>query len=113
VNEITTLEQLEDALAASQQQPVFLFKHSTACPVSAGAHEKVRQYLNNPNGGEKPTFYLIKVIESRPVSNAIEEKLAVRHQSPQLLLVKGGQAVWNASHYGIHGDAIAEALRNS
>lgn len=110
MKEITSVEQLTDTLSGSNDQPVFIFKHSTACPISAGAHEKVKKYISGPDG-EKPDFYMVKVIESRPISNAVEQQLAIRHQSPQLILVKDGQAVWSASHYGIHADAIADALK--
>jgi bacillithiol system protein YtxJ len=53
---------------------------------------------------------MVKVIESRPVSNAIAEKLAVTHQSPQLILLHSGQEVWNASHHNITGENIESAL---
>jgi bacillithiol system protein YtxJ len=110
VNEISSAEELQRTLDASEQKPLFIFKHSTACPISAGARDKVNTFISRSNGGDMPTFYVVKVIESRPVSNQIEADLGVRHQSPQLILVKGRKAVWSASHYGIDNERIAEAI---
>lgn len=110
VKELTSKDALNDCLSQSQSRPVFIFKHSTACPISAGAYDKVVKYIDQKDGEDLPEFYLVKVIESRPVSNEVEALLSVRHQSPQLILVKGGEAAWSASHYGIHAEAISNAL---
>ena len=110
MNEFTSLDAWEAALEASNEKPIFLFKHSTRCPISAGAHDRVAGFLAHAPEG-RPEFYLIKVIESQPVSNAITETLGVPHQSPQLILVKGRKAVWSSSHYGITEDNIAEAIK--
>ena len=109
MKELTTIEEWEARVAASQTEPFFLFKHSTRCPISAAAYTAVTQYIAKSGAGE-PAFYLVKVIESRHVSNAIAETLGIEHKSPQLILVKGRQAVWDASHYGINGERIKEAV---
>lgn len=109
MRELKSATDLEAALSASEEQPVLLFKHSTACPVSGSAYQRVQSYIND--AGEKaPPVYMVKVIEARPVSNEIAQRLAVTHQSPQMLLVQNRQAVWNASHGGIDGRSIGEAL---
>ncbi len=107
---MSSMEDWEACLAASAQSPVLVFKHSTQCPISAGARRGLIEYL--AHGGPKtPTTYEILVIESRPVSNAIAESLGVPHKSPQLFLVNNGKAQWSASHYGINRDAITEAVK--
>lgn len=110
MKEISTLDEWQEILDASDHQAVFLFKHSTTCPVSAGARDKVNEFLGRANQDSTPPFHIVKVIESRPVSNKIEADLGVRHQSPQLILLKGRKAVWSASHYGIQGGRIREAI---
>jgi bacillithiol system protein YtxJ len=110
VKEITTIEEWESCLVDAAAKPIFMFKHSTRCPISAGAHDAVTRYMAKA-GNEGPEFHLVKVIESRPVSNAITETLGVQHKSPQLILIKNGQAVWSASHYGINAENIAEAVK--
>lgn len=110
MTEITTMEQLEAALGA--EHPVLILKHSTACPVSAGALRRTNEYIAKCEaaGVELPPCYLIKVIESRPVSNALAQKAGVQHQSPQLLLIEQGRAIWNTSHFDINGENIEKAL---
>jgi len=107
---LNTLEDLENCLAQSESEPVLLFKHSTTCPVSASAHGRLTRFLQETPGA--PACWLVRVIESRPVSNEIAATLGVTHQSPQLLLVRDREAVWNASHNAIAGDAIAAALED-
>ncbi len=98
VDEITSLEQLEEVLAISNERPVFIFKHCTRCPISFGANARVGRYIESKNAdnGTPPEIYLVKVVESRAVSSAVQEKLGVMHKSPQIILVDKGRSVWNA-----------------
>lgn len=109
MEEITTLEAWERLLAESGTTAFVVFKHSTRCPISAAALQRAKAYLAGRAAGGPP-FYLVLVIESRPVSNAIAETLAVAHKSPQAILVKGGQALWSASHYGITEENLRDAV---
>ncbi|OUM96584.1 MAG: general stress protein [Thermobacillus sp. ZCTH02-B1] len=108
--EITTTEEWDRILAESSNRQAVILKHSTRCPVSAGALEEYEAYLaDRPN--PDTDYYLVKVIESRPVSNKIAEDLGVVHQSPQMILVKDGKAVWHASHWAVtkrHMTAVLE-----
>ncbi len=112
MDEITTIEQLDAALSATAERPAFFFKHSTACPVSAGALRRTNEYLarSQADGADAPPFYLIKVIESRPASNALAQKTGVQHKSPQLLLIDQGRAAWHTSHFDINAENIEKAL---
>lgn len=112
VKEFTTIEDFEQALARSAQTPFAIYKHSTACPISAAAHREVAAYLDEA-GESAPPVYLVKVIESRPVSNEIANRLRVRHQSPQFIVVCGGEVVDAMSHGNITVAAIEPALNNA
>jgi bacillithiol system protein YtxJ len=98
--EIDTMEQWNEAYENSQERPVVILKHSTTCPVSANALEEFEQYLSK-NPSEDVDYLLVKVIESRPVSNQIAEDVQVKHASPQIILVKNKENAWNTSHYAI------------
>jgi len=50
------------------------------------------------------------LIAHRDVSNSIAEQLEIYHQSPQMILVKDGKAIYNASHGSIDVDAMGELL---
>lgn len=102
---ITSIEDLHSALDHSSDQPLLLFKHSTRCPISSGAYREMEDYLNGtPN--EKITYGLIYVVEDRAVSLEAADRLGVKHESPQVLLVKDGQAVWHTSHSKITADTL-------
>lgn len=109
MDEITSEGQWDERLGRSGTDPFFVFKHSTTCPISARAKDRVVSFFDAA-GATVPEVVLVKVIESRPVSNAIASRLGITHQSPQLILVRHGKGVWNASHHLIAADNIDEAL---
>lgn len=108
-SEITNEIQLTMVLAESATHPVLLFKHSTQCPISARAAARLSAY-DEERRDESPRIYWLKVIESRPVSNAAEARLGVKHESPQIILLDDAKAVWNTSHDEITAEAIDAAL---
>ena len=66
-------------------------------------------YLSSRGEGGAP-FFLVKVIESRSISDEVAATLDVAHQSPQLILVRDRKACWDASHGAIDGRSIEAAL---
>jgi len=69
----------------------------------------VRRYEAGDGPG-RPPLYMVKVVESRPVSDEIARSLNGQHKSPQLILVKNGRAVWSTSHYNITSENIQDAV---
>ena len=109
VTELTELTDFARLAEKAKDEPVLIFKHSTRCPISGRAAQRVNTWMHESE--EKlPAVYMVKVIESRPVSNAIEDRYEVKHESPQVLLIKNGEAVWNTSHDEITAEAIEAAL---
>ncbi|MFC4077038.1 bacillithiol system redox-active protein YtxJ [Salinithrix halophila] len=108
--EITTENEWKEILERSNERLVLVMKHSTRCPVSADAWKECQAYTAD-SPSEEVDYIQIKVIESRDVSNRIAEDLGVKHQSPQTILVKNREPVWNTSHWHIKKSALAEALR--
>ncbi|MGH1336947.1 MAG: bacillithiol system redox-active protein YtxJ [Aureispira sp.] len=102
---LESIADLEAALEASNNKAVALFKHSTRCPVSSMAKRLVESDWNLAIDA-----YFLDLIAHRDVSNAIAERLNVRHQSPQMIVVKNGAAVYDASHESIKVAAMAETL---
>lgn len=99
----------EKALKASTKSPVIIFKHSTTCSISAGAYDRLGAWLDK-QGKDAPEVFLVKVRERRPVSNEIEARLEVKHESPQIILIKDKKTVWHTSHDAIDAAAIEKAL---
>jgi len=111
-NELTTLEQWSETFDQSEQKPLFVFKHSTTCPISAEALREFEQYLQE-DPKKDISYVLVKVIESRPVSNQITEDIQVKHESPQAIMIHNKKAVWNASHWKITSKSIKEAMQTA
>lgn len=107
--QLQTMADLEALLDSSGTQPVLVFKHSTTCPVSARAHREWEAFQAT-SAAEKVKLAWVRVIEERPVSLALAEKVGVKHESPQALLIKDGQALWNTSHRGITAASLTEAV---
>lgn len=107
VQELTKLDEWKQLLAESENMPVLLMKHSTRCPISAEAHE---EFMKHTQVEALPgvRYARVLVVEHRPVSNAVAEDTGVKHESPQVLLLKDGKVVWNISHWRITAAALRE-----
>jgi len=105
LKELVSVDELNEVLEKSKEEPIFILKHSTTCPISSGAYTRFDGFET-----DIPKYFL-KVRESRPVSNEIESVLDVVHQSPQLIMLKDGKAVWNASHTVITENEINRGLK--
>ena len=109
LREIESTGDMKLVLAGSHRRPIFIFKHSTTCPISARAAARLNAYAGE-NADKKPVFYWVKVIETRPASQALAEAVEVEHESPQILLIEDGKAVWNTSHDEITAEAMDAAI---
>ena len=106
------VESLDAAIAESRERPVLLFKHSRYCGVSCEALDELQAH-NEGDGPDGVSYKMITVQTDRPVSDAIAQRLGIRHETPQAILLRDGKAVWNASHFRITASKLAEALSNS
>lgn len=106
---ITSLDELEAAIGRSRTQPVLIFKHSTTCGTSAYAHEELDEWLSTPGATTAATF-IIDVGAHRSVARAVTERLGVRHESPQALLLVDGAVAWHGSHWNVSAERIREAI---
>ncbi|KQO18534.1 bacillithiol system redox-active protein YtxJ [Paenibacillus sp. Leaf72] len=107
--EIDSTEQWDAALEGSKDRALVVFKHSTTCPVSANAHREFTAYLD-ANPRQDTDYVLVKVIESRPVSNKIAEDTSVKHESPQIIFIQNQEKVWSATHWAITSEHITAVL---
>lgn len=104
-NNLNTQEILDDISKESQEKPVVLFKHSTSCSISNMALNRLERKWNDAEMSEvKP--YLLDLLANRDLSNAVAEKFGVTHQSPQILVIKNNECVYNDSHMGISYPAL-------
>ncbi|MBS4201171.1 bacillithiol system redox-active protein YtxJ [Bacillus sp. FJAT-49732] len=98
--ELNSVEEWKGILDRSDNQPFWLLKHSTACMISARAYRQVEGYMKIRKSKEMD-MYVVKVIEERQTSNQIETDMNVKHASPQLLLIRNKEVLWETSHWNI------------
>lgn len=101
---IHSIEAWREVLENSKEQPVLLFKFSMTCLTSLAALKEMRALET-----ELPK-YIVIVQRDRLVSNTIETDLGVKHESPQLLILKDKRAIWQATHHKIKKSLVNEAL---
>ncbi|TDE49797.1 bacillithiol system redox-active protein YtxJ [Flavobacterium sp. GT3P67] len=106
-NELTDIGQLNEIITISNEKPVVIFKHSTRCSVSRMA---LKQFENEFNSSDKVTPYFLDLIEYRAISNAIADQFGVTHQSPQLIVIKDGKAIYNVSHSDIDAEELGKKV---
>ncbi len=100
--ELHNQQQLDEFLAASNGSPAILFKHSETCGISARAHREMSR-LTQPVG-------IITVQDARGLSDEIERRFQLPHETPQALIVHNNEVLWNTSHGGVRANVIEEAL---
>lgn len=86
---------------------VLLYKHSYRCGVSAKARSVVEEFAN---AHPELNLYQVDVIAQRELSNHIADTFSVRHESPQILLLKDGEVVYHRSHWQIDSEELSEVI---
>lgn len=99
-------EELEEAIKRSQTKPVVLFKHSITCRISKRANHQMERL----NKLTDPPVYRLIVQYSRGLSNEIASTFGIKHESPQVIILKDSKSIFTASHYAISTDAIRNAI---
>lgn len=102
---LTSIEQLETIKQKSFVKPQVIFKHSTRCPISS----MVLSRLENAEDFTLIDFNFLNLIQYRNLSNKISEDFKVVHQSPQILVIKNGECVYDESHNSIYIQDIVNA----
>jgi bacillithiol system protein YtxJ len=100
---------LEQAIVESQERPVLLFKHSRYCGVSCEAMDELQSHIDARFDGTV-AYKVITVQTHRNVSDAVAQRLGIRHETPQAILLRDGKAVWNASHFRITASQLDQIL---
>lgn len=101
--ELTDIIQLMEVQEISIEKPVVIFKHSTRCSISRMA---LKQFERDYDLEGVVDAYFLDLIAHRDISNEIAARFGVYHESPQLILIKNGNAVYNVSHSDIDAQAL-------
>ena len=109
-NELTRIETLDDITEISKTQAVVIFKHSTRCSISKMV---LSQFEENFELKGETKLYFLNLLLYREISNKIASRFNVHHQSPQMILIKKGIAVYNASHEEIKAEKLMNLLADN
>jgi bacillithiol system protein YtxJ len=105
VNKISSEADVAKVLA---EPLAVIYKHSPICPTSGLAFEEIRSLRRLQH--DVPV-YMVDVVQSRPISRYIAERIGVVHASPQAIILRAGVPAWHASHYDLRAEAMARALQ--
>lgn len=106
---LSSIEQLDEIVKTTGDKPVLLFKHSTRCGISAMAFNTFESSWTSDN--ELCQLYYLDLLNHRDVSNKIAEITGVIHQSPQVIVLKGSEVVYDESHSSINARRIETILK--
>ncbi|PZR19891.1 MAG: bacillithiol system redox-active protein YtxJ [Flavobacterium psychrophilum] len=107
-NGLTELKQLDEIVAESAAVPVVIFKHSTRCGISRMVLKNFEEHYTIDAEKAKP--YFLDLLQHREISNEIATRFGVEHQSPQLILIKEGKAVYTTSHSEIDAEELQKKV---
>ena len=95
---------LDNLLTDSKQKPVIVFKHSNACSISSRAYREMEKLDAQVN--------ILVVQTAREISRELASLTGVRHETPQVIVLRDEKAVWNASHFDVQAVAVAKAVES-
>lgn len=104
---LNEISQLDEIIEKSDKKPIAIFKHSTRCGVSRMV---LNQFEKEYNLEDKMELYFLDLLQHRDISNAIAERFNVVHQSPQILLIRNEESVYDASHNDIQVEVLGKYL---
>ena len=102
---IDNKETLDRLITDSKSKPVIIFKHSNACGISSAAYREMEKLDGQVN--------LLEVQSARDVSREVANLTGIPHETPQVIVLKDGKAVWNASHFDVKAGAVLKALESN
>lgn len=95
-----TVDTIGEALSAER---AVLYKHSSRCAICSFARWQVGRFADRH--GDVPV-YLLDVLEDRALSDRVAERLGVRHESPQAIVVRDGDVIWTGSHFAVRAGVL-------
>lgn len=108
-NQLSSIEQLNELVLSAQDKPVVIFKHSTRCGISSMAWKSFQS--NWTSEDTLADVYLLDLLNHRDVSSEIALVTGVFHQSPQAIVLKGTEVIYEATHSAIDATQIESILR--
>jgi bacillithiol system protein YtxJ len=107
-NPLTSAAEIDAIIERSHNVPCLILKHSTRCSISFMAKHRLEASWDFPSTEIEPFF--LDLIANRNISNEIANRFDVFHESPQILVIRNGECILDASNLDISVDEIKEVL---
>ncbi|MCM4154543.1 bacillithiol system redox-active protein YtxJ [Gramella sp. AN32] len=107
--DLNSIDQLDEIENRSEERTVAILKHSTTCGISRMVL-KMFESDYDLDKDEAIDLYFLDLKSHRDISNAIAEKFRVRHESPQLIVLKNREVVHHSSHQAISANKLKELV---
>ena len=104
--QLVSEKELQECIARSNENTQVIFKHSTRCIISKMALQQFEEQLDSIPASVNLLF--LDLLSHRDVSNAIAAQLNVHHESPQVIVIKNGKAIFHESHHSIDAAVVAD-----
>jgi bacillithiol system protein YtxJ len=95
------------AIEESFTKDVVIFKHSTTCSISLMAKRRLEEDWDDL---ENVIPYYLDLKSFRSISDEVAERFSLHHESPQILLIRQGECIYDASHFDITIAELKETL---
>lgn len=102
--EIDDRPALENLITNSNLKPVIVFKHSNACSISSRAYRELEKI--------EEEIHILVVQSAGDISRELASLTGVPHETPQVIVLRDGKAVWNASHFEVQAGAVSQAVES-
>ena len=103
-------DQLDQIKKQANNKKVLIFKHSTRCSISRTALDRLERNWKEEEMENVQPFFL-DLISYRQLSDQIALKFDVEHESPQILVIKNGESIYDSSHLAIDYNAIKDVVQ--
>lgn len=107
IKETSDAKGLKQESVLNPSRNYIIFKHSTRCSTSRMAKNLFESEWSIPD-----SVHLVNVVESRDVSNSIASLFNIDHESPQVLVIRNGEAIYDNSHSRIDANEIIKLIQS-
>jgi bacillithiol system protein YtxJ len=101
---------LSEIIEASEKESVIIFKFSAECASSDRLRNKLEKGLEDKTINSP--IYLVTVQKLRVLSGKIEEYFGIKHESPQIIVLKNGKTTYSAHHNEIQLENFVLVIQN-
>jgi|SRR4030095_7844919 bacillithiol system protein YtxJ len=103
---LTDEDQLQKIIVRSQEKPQVIFKYSSHCQVS----ETILQRLHRSCCPEHIDFHFLDLIAYNNISQKLSEIFHVSQQSPQIIVIKDGEPIFEETSPEVSLEEIVEQV---